>query len=309
MPGYSEGTERSPVREGRCVAWLAAWLVAVALAGCASGPQREPAPAGKPGGYYLDDGPHAEPPRDLDRVPDAEPRDEAIKTSTTRPYSVMGRTYVPMTQHAPYSATGLASWYGKRYHGKQTASGEPYDMYAMTAAHPTLPIPSYARVTHVENARSVVVRVNDRGPFHSGRLIDLSYTAAYKLGMLAEGSAPVRVDAILPGGEATSPGQREAAGDPAAIAPVQEPARVDASATPRPGLHLQLGAFGLRENAESFLRRLAAELRWLAGLASIQQGDGVFRVQAGPYASRDDALRDAQRIERVLDLRPLLVTR
>ncbi len=98
----------------------------------------------------------------------------------------------------PFRQRGTASWYGKRFHGKKTASGEPYDMYAMSAAHPTLPIPSYARVTNLANGRSVIVRVNDRGPFHAGRVIDLSYAAAHKLGYIAQGSAQVEVEAIIP---------------------------------------------------------------------------------------------------------------
>jgi rare lipoprotein A len=181
-------------------------------------------------------------------------------------------------------------------------------MYAMTAAHPTLPIPSYARVTHVDNARSVVVRVNDRGPFHAERIIDLSYTAAYKLGMLAQGSAWVRVDAIVPG-EALAvplPAERSGAESSGIVAP---DAAASAVAPPAPGIHLQLGAFALRENAQSFEQRLAAGVSWLTGRTSIEQSGGVYRVNAGPYASRDQALDDARRIEHVLDLRPMLVTR
>ena len=119
------------------------------------------------------------------------PRAEPIRAATARPYVVMGRSYTPMTRLEPYRARGIATWYGRRYHGKQTSSGEIYDMYAMTAAHTTLPIPSYARVTNLANGRSVVVRVNDRGPFVDGRLIDLSYTAAHRIGVLAGGSAMV----------------------------------------------------------------------------------------------------------------------
>jgi rare lipoprotein A len=287
---------------------LPALLVAALLAAaCGSVPQREAAPARQPGGYYLDDGPHADPPRDLDRVADAQPRSEPIKPSTTRPYTVMGRTYVPIAQLASYSATGRATWYGKRYHGRLTASGERYDMYAMTAAHPILPIPSYVRVTHLDSARSIVVRVNDRGPFYPDRIIDLSYTAAYKLGMLAQGSALVRVDAILPGEAPAVPAEPRAADSTLITASNQSAA--PAVATLAPGIHLQLGAFALRENAQSFVQRLAAGLSWLTGLTSIEHSEGVYRVQAGPYASREHALNDAQRIERLLDLRPMLVTR
>jgi rare lipoprotein A len=119
-----------------------------------------------------------------------------------RPYVVMGQTYTPMTELAPYKARGVASWYGRRYHGKQTSTGEIYDMYGMTAAHPLLPLPSYVRVTNIATGKSVIVRVNDRGPFIDSRLIDLSYTAAYRLGVLSGGSATVEVEAVIPDGTA-----------------------------------------------------------------------------------------------------------
>lgn len=180
-------------------------LVCGLLAGCGSTPM---APSGdareaddRPGGYYQDDGPHASPPTDLDRVPDARPRDEPLHRYANRPYRVLGQSYTPATRLAPFSQRGKASWYGRKFHGKQTASGEIYDMYKMTAAHPTLPIPSYVRVRNLENDRSVIVRVNDRGPFLRGRVIDLSYTAAHRLGYIEQGSASVEVTAIVPGEE------------------------------------------------------------------------------------------------------------
>ena len=135
----------------------------------------------------------------LEAVPDAVPRSEPMMPWTTRPYEAFGRRYEPMTSRAPYRAVGVASWYGRRYHGQKTASGETYDMYAMTAAHPILPIPSYARVTATRSGRSVVVRINDRGPFVNDRLIDLSYVAAHRLGLIEAGTGEVQVDVILPG--------------------------------------------------------------------------------------------------------------
>jgi rare lipoprotein A len=165
-------------------------LLAAALAGCGS--------SAKKGGYYKDDGPHDTPPSNLERVPDAVPRVEPLSRSANRPYSVMGKDYVPLTRVQSFQQRGLASWYGKRYHGQKTSNGETYDMYRMTAAHPTLPIPSYARVTSVKTGKSVVVRINDRGPFRSGRVIDLSYVAAYKLGYIQAGETLVDVAAIVP---------------------------------------------------------------------------------------------------------------
>ena len=135
----------------------------------------------------------------LDAVPDAVPRSEPVMPWTTRPYEAFGRRYEPMTSRAPYRAVGIASWYGRRYHGQKTASGEIYDMFAMTAAHPILPIPSYARVTAARSGRSVVVRINDRGPFVNDRLIDLSYVAAHRLGLIETGTGEVQVEVILPG--------------------------------------------------------------------------------------------------------------
>ena len=170
---------------------LALLMLMLALAGCGS--------TSRPGGYYLDDGPPATPPADLDRVADAVPRVEPLHKYANRPYTALGRDYVPMTSLQPFRQRGMASWYGKRYHGQKTSSGEVYDMYAMSAAHPTLPIPSYARVTNLTNGRSIVVRINDRGPFRSARIIDVSYVAAYKLGFIQAGQAQVEVEAILPG--------------------------------------------------------------------------------------------------------------
>jgi rare lipoprotein A len=157
-------------------------LAAVLLAGCSSVPDRDGAPATAPA--------------DLERVPDAVPRIEPIRAGgPNRPYSVLGRAFAPFTDDRALRERGLASWYGSKFHGRHTALGETYDMYAMTAAHPTMPLPSYARVRNPANGRQVVVRVNDRGPFVKGRIIDLSYTAALKLGLL-RGIGIVEVERI-----------------------------------------------------------------------------------------------------------------
>jgi rare lipoprotein A len=276
--------------------------ISLALCACSSAPQRGGEPPRTPGGYYLDDGPLPNPPADLERVPDAQPRAEPIRAANTRPYTVMGRTYTPMTALAPYRAEGIASWYGKRYHGQATASGEIYDMYAMTAAHPILPIPSYARVTNLRTGRAVTVRINDRGPFRSDRLIDLSFTAALKLGMLGGGSTRVSVETVIPGDAPAV----------AAAAPPAEPPGAGSSpptAPAAPGTYVQLGAFGLRDNAEAFARRARADLTALAPLLGVLNQGGVYRVQAGPYPDRADAQAAARRVETVLGVRPLLVTR
>jgi rare lipoprotein A len=211
---------------------------------------------------------------------------------------VFGKDYVPFTGVAPFRQQGLASWYGKRYHGSKTSSGETYDMYAMTAAHTRLPIPSYVRVTSVANGRSVVLRVNDRGPFHNDRVIDLSYTAALKLGMLESGSALVEVEAIVPGAVAA------AAPPPAAAAPAAATAPAQAG-----GIFLQLGAFSALESAENYRSRLQRELAWLGEPLQVFAAGGLYRLQLGPYRSQDDARPVAERIQSELNLRPLVVVR
>src|SRR6184192_3813142 len=179
-------------------------FVVLALGACAAAPipgeQRQPeVQPSRSGGYYKDDGPGEGPPANLDQVADAQPKAEPLHRYANRPYQVFGREYVPLAFVQPYRQRGTASWYGKKFHGQRTASGEPYDMYAMTAAHPTLPIPSYARITSLRTGQQVVVRINDRGPFHANRVIDLSYAAAYRLGLIGTGSGEVEIEAIVPG--------------------------------------------------------------------------------------------------------------
>jgi len=269
----------------------AAFALILLLAGCGSlsrqeGPAPQPPPPGK-GAYYKDDGPGANPPADLAAIPDAVPKAEALHRFANRPYQVFGKDYVPLANAASFKQTGVASWYGRRFHGAPTSSGEIYDMYAMTAAHPTLPIPSYARVTSLANGRSVVVRINDRGPFHAERIIDLSYTAAWKLGYVEAGSARVEVEAVF-------------AGD---ARPVQEAKAVGGS------LFVQLGAFSAREAAENFRARIARELSWLPDAIHVVAGGTLFRLQVGPYRTQDDARTIADRIQSELGLRPVIVGR
>ncbi|WP_067066166.1 septal ring lytic transglycosylase RlpA family protein [Roseateles chitosanitabidus] len=178
---------------------LAVLTCALILAACAS---RGPAPSRPvPGGPKVTtwpdrDGPGTDIPSDLKNVPDAMPRMESIrKGGPNKPYEVLGERYEPVADDKPLVQKGLASWYGRKFHGKPTSSGEVYNMYAMTAAHATMPIPSYARVRNPKNGREVIVRINDRGPFHKGRIIDLSYTAALKLDVL-HGVAPVEIERI-----------------------------------------------------------------------------------------------------------------
>ncbi|AZP14462.1 septal ring lytic transglycosylase RlpA family protein [Undibacterium parvum] len=151
------------------------------------------------GAYYKDDGPGDNTPPDLESTVDPIPMVEAYSRSGNKAYVVFGKTYTPITDTStPFKQRGIASWYGKKFHGQKTSSGELYDMYKITAAHPTLPIPSYARVTNLDNGKQIIVRINDRGPFHSSRIIDLSYTAALKLAYLGKGSSQLEVERLLP---------------------------------------------------------------------------------------------------------------
>jgi len=160
-------------------------------------PVLPPANSGR-GGYYQDDGPGDAPPANLADVPDADVRNDPLLPYSNRPYVVFGKTYTPITGNQPFTQIGIGSWYGKKFHGQRTSSGEIYDMYKMTAAHPTLPIPSYARLTNLVSGAVVIVRINDRGPFHANRAIDVSYTAALKLGLLGKGSHELQIERILP---------------------------------------------------------------------------------------------------------------
>ena len=374
-------------------------LLTLWLAACATAPRHAgTGTAGQATGTAQRDGPEASPPADLERVPDAVPKLEPLRIGgPNKPYEIDGRTYVPVTDDRPVVEKGLASWYGKKFHGRRTASGEAYNMYAMTAAHKTLPIPSYARVRNPANGREIIVRVNDRGPFASGRVIDLSYTAALKLGVLG-GVAPVEVERITPeeirtGNFARPPAAPEAAqpspqarvaqaiaaaptspvaqaaplapapkvaslgpsvlpsATPAAstaaldatiasldLSPAPQPApppgssasphEPSAAAMPREtspaspsvaaeqgraatpaaaGFWLQLGAYRQRDGALNFQHRLADEQPWLAPLLAVFSDKGLHRLQAGPYATREEAQNAADRIREALQLVPTLV--
>ncbi len=276
-------------------------------------PMMVPAPRGA--GYYQDDGPHAMIPANLDDVPDAIPRLESLYRPSLRPYRVMGQHFEPMTELGPYREVGHASWYGRKFHGRKTAIGETYDMYAMTAAHPTLPLPSYVRVTHTENGRSVIVRVNDRGPFLRGRLIDLSYAAAHRLGFINAGSARVEVELLLPEDITVAeaavreiqpvyvadarPGDRDVAS--AALAQ----SAVAGERAP----YLQLGAFDTPANAAHLMVRVREELEMLTDQLHLLDGDGRYRLQIGPFASVEEARSFAGRVLTTLELQPYLVMR
>ena len=267
----------------------AALLAALVLAACSTTPPRG-------GAYYKDDGPGANPPPNLGQIADAKPRLEPLNDAANRPYVVFGKRYVPLTSLQPFHQRGIATWYGRRFNGKPTSSGERYNMYAMTAAHKLLPIPSYARVTNLRNGRSVVVRINDRGQFHSLRIIDLSYAAANKLGYIGAGSAMVQVDSIIPGSHVAASSPKPA--------PVPQREAVEPS-----GVYLQLGAFSERAKAESFRVSIYRRLSWLSQAIRVLASDGLYKLHLGPYRSVDRARDIARRIESELNFKPVFVVR
>ncbi|MGH8854487.1 MAG: septal ring lytic transglycosylase RlpA family protein [Telluria sp.] len=284
-------------------------------------PKLPPANSGR-GGYYKDDGPGANPPPGLLDVPDAVVRAEPYAKGANRPYSVFGRTYTPILHEDPFVQKGVATWYGVKFHGQKTSSGERYDMYKMTAAHPTLPIPSYARVTSVETGKSVVVRINDRGPFHASRIIDVSYTAALKLGLLGKGSHQVEVERLLSNDSARSATVRRASASAAQSARpeiaslmLDERVRSDSAALaeavpklPRGAFYVQLGSYSRAGTAEAMGERLAqAEVE--VGKLEVVKVGSLNRLYGGPFESRADAAAAARAVPKSFGLKPLVVKR
>jgi rare lipoprotein A len=236
----------------------------------------------------------------LDAVPDPVPRAEPFNPTANAPYNVFGREYVPYQSLVEYKRQGTVAWYGGKFHGQRTWSGETYDMYSMTGAHPTLPIPSYVRIRNLENGKTAVVRINDRGPFHSGRVMDVSYAAAHKLGFAKAGAATVEVEAVLFGAQPAVPVAKPEPPEPSPT--------LRASADSR-GIFLQLGAFGAVGNAESFRARVQAELAELSLTASTVEQKNLHRVLVGPFKTRPEANQTAEKLRESLGIRPVLVVR
>ncbi|WP_370632132.1 septal ring lytic transglycosylase RlpA family protein [Pusillimonas sp. MFBS29] len=315
----------------RSALWLLLGAGLLVLAGC-SGPGGGSTSTSSKGGYYKDDGPGSDIPDNIAAIPDAVPRIEKHARANFRPYVVFGKRYVPVSDEKPFRQQGTASWYGRKFHGNKTANGEVYDMYAMTAAHPTLPLPSYARVTHASNGKNVIVRINDRGPFHSKRIIDLSYVAAAKLGLIGPGSGQVIVEAITnqdirDGNFGPPPRPKPVPVAPPAPAPLlvaatqtaaphPAPATPDALAalqhqeapistsavhTPAPPadqIYLQFAAFSAAGTAEDLAQELGAQIKHVETRpVHVQASSDLYRVRVGPYPSRTAAVNAAVRIE------------
>lgn len=256
------------------------------------------------GGYLAGDGPGDGSGIDINSIPDAVPKAEPLHRYANRPYSALGKTYTPLQETGSYKERGSASWYGKKFHGQRTSIGEIYDMYGMTAAHPTLPIPSYARVTNVATGKAVVVRVNDRGPFLHKRIMDLSYVAAAKLGYIGAGSTEVEVESIHVDGSALPPIEPVTVKvEPIAAAPAITVAAVGAASGQ---VFLQLGAFRSPQGAESFLVRMRSELGEGGKALSLYEKEGLTRVHFGPYSNADEARNAAERLASKLGFKPFV---
>jgi rare lipoprotein A len=297
-------------------------------------PALPPAGSGR-GGYYQDDGPGDNPPPGLRDIPDAVVKYEPYARAANKPYAVFGQSYTPLINGEPFSQRGVASWYGVKFHGQRTSSGEPYDMYKMTAAHPTLPIPSYARVTSLETGKSVVVRINDRGPFHSDRVVDVSYTAALKLGLLGKGSHQVEIERLFPDDPTRVATVRRAATSAAQAAPapaeiaalmLEDRVAMDSAAVARPqpqlnkdlgkdvdakavtpGFYLQLGAYGREGKAEEI-----SEMLKKAGVSQaveVVRSGSVNRLYSGPFETRAMAQDAARALPASFGLKPIVVRR
>jgi len=299
-------------------------LLTVVLAGCSSVPpaptstSSSPAPVSElntgpgaktSGAYLPGDGPGADAPANMEAIADATPRSEPLHRYANRPYTALGKTYTPLTQTGSFKERGIASWYGKKFHGQRTSIGEIYDMYGMTAAHPTLPIPSYARVTNLSNHKSVIIRINDRGPFLHDRVIDLSYTAAYKLALLGNGSGEVEIESISPSNEtvASTPLVSTPAITVATLPPADVPLPTAASKTGK--IFLQLGAFGNKQSADSFVAKIRDDLTDADKSLSLDKKNGLTRVQYGPYATADQARNASVNLTQKLGFKPFVSIR
>lgn len=280
--------------------WWSVLCAGLLLAGCASdgghrATQEAADGAASSGGtgerYAMSSDAYPQEPPDVSQVPDAVPRPEPYSRAGNKDtYEVWGKTYHVLSDASGYDRRGTASWYGKKFHGYATSNGEIYDMYKMSAAHRTLPLPTYARVTNLDNGRSVIVRVNDRGPFHSEREIDLSYAAAARLDILDQGTGRVRVEAIDPGAWQARQDGTSAPSSAAGPRPVdQRPASQGDGRDGEP-IYLQVAALGSSDNAQALKDRLEGTLSQPVRIA---RASGLYRVQVGPlkHAGQVDPVR------------------
>lgn len=268
---------------------LALLLTAVLMAGCASSR------------YSMDQDTAPTASVDVSQIPPVVPHPVTPSDLGNKsPYKVWGKTYHVLASAKGYHARGLASWYGAKFHNHRTSDGEIFDMYRYSAAHRTLPLPCFVRVTNLENGRSLIVRVNDRGPFHSNRLIDLSYAAAKKLGYAEQGTTMVEIDAIDPD---TAEDVQVATAKPAPA----KPAPV-ASPSTAPGLFVQVAAFANANAAQQLLSRLRQLIQSPARIVDAgDQSQVIHRVQVGPFSSQADAAAMKEELQRNGFASPIVV--
>ena len=293
--------------------YFLAFMVLSILTGCASVPSFKnegvTSPSKKGGGYYLDDGPGDHPPENIDAIPDAVPKVEPFNARANQPYIALDNKYIPMTSFYPYKEKGVASWYGKRYHGKKTSIGEYYDMYSMTGAHTTLPIPCYVRVTNTENGKSVIVRINDRGPFKKDRIIDLSFAAAYKLRLSDKGSGPVEVELIDPrqfNALKKTPDVVTEKIKEKDVVPAKE--KIDEVLANEP-LYIQAGAFKNEKNADFLLKQLSDMKLENTPPFKKQFSEDLFHVVIGPFNNKDEANKIADLIKSKIKISIFITTK
>jgi rare lipoprotein A len=293
--------------------YFLAFILLLMLTGCASVPSFKnegvTTPSKKGGGYYLDDGPGDHPPENIDAIPDATPKVEPFNARANQPYMALDNKYIPMTSFYPYKERGIASWYGKRYHGKKTSIGEYYDMYSMTGAHTTLPIPCYVRVTNTENGKSVIVRINDRGPFKKDRLIDLSYAAAYKLRLSDKGSGPVEVELIDPRQFSALKKTPDVITEKIKEKEVMPKEIKTEEAIANEPLYIQAGAFKNEKNADLLLKQLTDMKLENTPPFKKQFSEDLFHVVIGPFNSKDEANNIADLIKSKIKISIFIVAK
>ena len=270
-------------------------LIALLIAGCGGQKARK-----ADGGYYGGDSPPLQN-RDFSKIPDAVPKPEPLSRTGNKPYTVFGKSYKPLSSSRGFVQAGVASWYGKKFHGRRTSSGEIYDIWKMTAAHPTLPLPTYVRVTSLNTGKNIVVKVNDRGPFLHNRIIDLSYAAAHKLGIAKAGTGRVRIEALQADKQSASEIDTE----------IYEVQSGYAGFGGEQAYLIQVGAYTDRKNVRIIRNKLAALNFSLfpTNIETIFLNNPPYKVRVGPYSEIESALRAQKSLKNILGYEPLLLSK
>jgi rare lipoprotein A len=264
------------------------------LGGCATNRPGKP----DTGGFYGGDRPPTYSQRDFDKIPDAIPKAEPLSRTGNNPYTALGKSYTPLKSSRGYVKRGVASWYGTKFHGRRTSSGESYDMWAMTAAHPVLPLPTYVEVSNLDTGKRIVVKVNDRGPFLHDRIIDLSFAAAHKLGIADKGTGRVEVRAIDPD---------DFAGDDKQVQNSWKPEKVGSQGSGN--YFIQVGAYSSIDNAMK-MREIIGQQGYRVYPETtrqmIAQGQ-PYRVKTGPISNLESALQSQRNLEKLLGQKLVLI--